>query len=52
MRNLVKIGQEISEKKTSTDYMILCKFIAQGQGQITPGGQKLYIFNLTLQVLG
>ena len=37
-RNLVKTGKAISEKKTFKDFMILYLFIAQGQGQTTPGG--------------
>ena len=38
MWNLVKIGQAVSEKKTFQDFMILYLYIAQGQEQITPGG--------------
>ena len=47
MWNLVKIAQAVSEKKT---YM----YIAQGQGQITPGDKivittkKFYYFNHSL----
>ena len=37
MLNLVKIGQAVSEKKMFKDYEILYMYIAQGQGQITPG---------------
>ena len=40
MWHLVKIGQVGSEKKTFKDFMILYLYIAQGQGQITPVGQK------------
>ena len=36
MRNLVKIGQAVSETKTFKDFMILYMYIAQGQGQTTP----------------
>ena len=36
MWNLVKIGQDVSEKKTFKDYKILFMYIAQGQRQITP----------------
>ena len=36
--NLLKIGQVVSKKKTFKDIMVL--YIAQGQGQITPKGQK------------
>ena len=35
MRNLVKIGQAVSDKKTCKDYKILYMYIAHGQGQIT-----------------
>ena len=51
MWNLVKITQEVSVKKFK-NYTIL--YIAQGQGQITPMGQKfdcnwkVYYFNHTL----
>ena len=37
--NLVKIGREVLEKKTFKDYMIVYRYIAQGQGELTPGGQ-------------
>ena len=37
MWNLKKIGQAVSEKKTFEVFMILYLYIAQGQGQITPG---------------
>ena len=40
MWNLVKIGRAVSEKKTIKDYTILYMYIGQGQGQITPVGQK------------
>ena len=40
MWNLVKIGRAVIEKKTFKDYAILYTYIAQGQRQITPGGQK------------
>ena len=40
--NLVKIGQAVSEKKTFKDYEILYMYIAQGQGQITPG-DKIFV---------
>ena len=46
MWNLVKIGQVFLEKKTFKDFMVLYLYIAQGQGQITPGegggGQKFW----------
>ena len=45
--NLVKIGQAVSEKKTFKDYDILYMYIAQGQGQITPGDR---IFVVTKSV--
>ena len=35
--NLKKMSQAVSEKKTFKDFMILYLYIAQGQGQITPG---------------
>ena len=38
MRNLVKITQEVSIKKTFKNYTILYMCIAQGQGQLTPRG--------------
>ena len=41
MWNLVKIGLAVSEKMSLEkfkDYMILYMYIAQGQGQISPGG--------------
>ena len=53
MYTLVKLGQADSEKRTFTDYMILFKHIAQGQGQITTGDKilivtkKFYNFNHT-----
>ena len=40
MRNLVKIAQACSEKRTFKNYTILYMNIAQGQGQITPMGQN------------
>ena len=43
MLNLVKIGQAVSEKKMFKDYEILYMYIAQGQGQITPG-TKIWLF--------
>ena len=53
----VKIGQALSEK-TFNDYIILYMYIAQGEGQVTLGGQnfdkiltiikKFYYFNLAL----
>ena len=39
MWNLVKITQAVSEKKTFKNCIILCMYIAQGQGQITLRGQ-------------
>ena len=53
--NLVKIGQVVLEK-TFKNFMVLYLYIAQGQGQITPGGKisilskTFYYFNHTLQV--
>ena len=41
MWKMVKIGQPVSEKKTFKDFMILYLYIAQGQGQITPGPNDL-----------
>ena len=41
--NLVKIGQAVSEKKTFKDYVILCTYIAQIQGQITMGVKILIV---------
>ena len=41
LRNLVKIGQAISEKKKFKDNDILYMYIAQGQGLITPGDKIL-----------
>ena len=32
-----------SDKKTFKDYMILYMYIAVGQGQITPPGDKIWI---------
>ena len=43
MCNLVKIGQVISENKTQKDFMVLYLYIAQMQGQITPGEQILIL---------
>ena len=43
MWNLVKIGQAVSEKKTFKDYMILYMYVAQGQRQISPPGDKILI---------
>ena len=40
MRNLVKIARAVSEKKTFKDFTILYLYIAQGQVQIIPRGQK------------
>ena len=40
MWNLVKIGEEVSEKKTFKDFMILYLYIAQGQAQILGGGRR------------
>ena len=54
MWNLVKIGQAVSEKKKFKDYDILYMYIAQGQGQITPGDicfvitTSVYYFDHTL----
>ena len=57
MWNLVKTGQAISDQpawKTYKDYEILHMYIAQGQGQITPGDKilivvkKVYYFEHTL----
>ena len=50
MRNLVKIGQAVSEKKTFKDYTLLFMYIAKGQGRKPQGGQhiKFYYFNHTL----
>ena len=54
VRNLVKIAQAVSEKKTFKNYTILYMYIAQGQGQITHRGQKnnitkmFYYFNHSL----
>ena len=53
MWNLVKIAQAVSKKKTFKDYTILNMYIAQRQGQITPGDRILivtkifYYFNHT-----
>ena len=38
MLNLVKSGQAVSEKKTFKGNINLYLYIAQGQGQLTPGG--------------
>ena len=35
-----EIAQAVSEKETFKNYTILYMYIAQGQGQITPRGQK------------
>ena len=43
MWNLVKIGLSVSEKKTFKDYKILYMYIAQRQGQITPGDKILIV---------
>ena len=40
--NLVKISQVILEKKTFKDFIVLYLYIAQGQGQITKGGDKVW----------
>ena len=54
MWNLVKIAQAVSEKKTFKNYTILYMYIAQGQGQITPGDKffiitkMFYYFNHSL----
>ena len=53
LRYLVKIGQVVLEKK---NFMVLYLYIAQGQGQITPGGggkiffltKTFYYFDHTL----
>ena len=56
MWNLLKITQAVSEPKTFINYTILYMYIAQGQGQITPGDKILivtkifYYSNLTLQI--
>ena len=42
MWNLVKIDQAVSEKKTFKDYDILYMYVAQEQGQLTPG-DKIFI---------
>ena len=42
MWNLKKMGRAVLEKKTFKDFMILYQYIAQGQGQITPGGAKVW----------
>ena len=39
-RNLVKIGQAVSEKKTFKDNMFLYTYISQGQWVDNPGGQN------------
>ena len=39
MWNLKKMDQVVSEKKMFKDFMILYLYIAQGQGQITPGAK-------------
>ena len=39
-RNMGKTAQAVSEKKTFKNYTILYMYIAQGQGQIVPRGQK------------
>ena len=44
MWNLVKIAQMVSEKKIFKNYTILYMYIAQGQGQITPGDFFLYYY--------
>ena len=44
----VKYGQAISKKKTFKDYAILYMYIAQGQGQITPGDKSLIVSCLLL----
>ena len=52
--SLEKIGQAVSEKKTFKDYDILYMYIAQGQGQTTPGDKivvvtkSVFYFDLTL----
>ena len=40
MCNLVKIAHAVSKKRTSKNYTILYMYIAQGQEQINPKGQK------------
>ena len=40
IRNRVKIGQVVSEKKTFKDFMLLYLYIAQGQGQKIPREQN------------
>ena len=40
MWNLVKIGPVVLERKMFNDFMVLYLYKAQGQGQITPRGQK------------
>ena len=42
VKNLMKIGQSVS-KKTFKDYNILYMYIAQGQGQITPGDKTFVV---------
>ena len=41
MCNLEEIGQEVSEKKTKVMRSYI--FIAQGQGQVTPGDKILFV---------
>ena len=41
--NLVKIGQDVSEKKTFKDYEILYRYTAQRQGQITKEDKILIV---------
>ena len=41
MKNLVKSGQAVSEKKTFKDYKILYMYIAKRQVQITSGRQNV-----------
>ena len=52
MWNVVKIVQEVSEKKPFKDFTILYMYIAQGQGQITPKiltlPKQFYFFNHAL----
>ena len=50
MRNLVLIGQAVAERMFK-DYTILCMYIAQGQGQITPSGQFFLTKNFTALII-
>ena len=41
--NLIKIGQAVQEKKTFKYYETLHMYLAQGQGQVTPGDKILIV---------